>query len=100
MLALPNQTPHLIERYSLSRADVEREAWAIDSGGRKYAGAEAFNRVLRELRGLWPLVAALYSLAPVRWLEDRAYRWIAEHRHWLSRLWGTAPECDEPGACM
>jgi predicted DCC family thiol-disulfide oxidoreductase YuxK len=97
VLALPNQTPNLIQHYGLTRADVDREAWAIERGGRKLAGAEAINRVWRELGGLRSVLASLYSFPPVRWIEDRVYRWIATHRSLLSRFYSTTPECERPG---
>lgn len=96
VLALPSQTPGLRQRYGLSREELEREAWAIEPSGRRYAGAAAMNRVLSDLRGPWPPVAALYRLPLIGWLEDWAYRWVADHRSWLSRLWGTTPECERP----
>lgn len=96
MLAIPNQTPGLVERYGLTRTDVDRELWVIDSTGRKYAGVRAVNRVLRELGDGWALLSALYTVRPVRWIEDRLYRSVAEHRLLLSRLWGTKPPFDGP----
>lgn len=98
VLALPSQTPGLRQRYGLSREELEREAWAIEPSGRRHAGAAAMNRVLGELGGPWPLVAALYRLLLIGWLEDRAYRWVADHRRLLSRWWSTTPECEQPEA--
>jgi len=96
VLAIPNQTPGLIERYGLTRIDVDRELWVIDPTGRRYAGVRAVNHILKALGGGWALLSRLYVLAPVRWIEDRLYRWVAEHRPLLSRLWGTKPPFDEP----
>jgi len=95
VLALPNQAPDLIEQYGLTRAEVDRDAWAIDLAGRKWAGAAAINRVLQELGGGWAWLAALYRFAPMRWIEDRLYRWVVVNRSWLSRFWGTEPEWKE-----
>jgi predicted DCC family thiol-disulfide oxidoreductase YuxK len=95
VLVLPNQTPGLIERYSLSRADVDGAVWAIAPGGQKWSGAAAVNRALRELEGVWPGVAAVYRLPPIRWAEDKGYRWVADHRPWLSRFYSAPPEWKE-----
>lgn len=97
MLALPNQTPGLIEQYGLTRAEVEREVWAIDPSGRQYPAVEAANRILKELNSPWPTLAALVSIPPIRWIEDRLYRWVAANRSALSRWWGAVPECERPG---
>ena len=95
VLALPNQVPDLIEQYGLTRAEVDRDAWAIDLAGRKWAGAAAVNRTLEELGGAWKRLALSYRFAPMRWIEDRLYRWVADHRSMLSRWWGTEPEWKE-----
>jgi predicted DCC family thiol-disulfide oxidoreductase YuxK len=95
VLALPNQTPDLIERYGLTRADVERSAWVIDSDEKLYEGADAVNRILREWGGLWKTISLLYKIPIMGKIEDRLYRFIAVHRHRLSR-WGVTPECDRP----
>ena len=92
MLAFLNQTRDLIEQYRLSRADVDRDAWALDASGGKWSGAAAINRVWRELGGVWCVVAEIYRFPPIRWLEDRAYRWVANHRTRLSGWWGVEPE--------
>lgn len=98
MLALPSQTPHLRERYGLTHAQTEAEAWVIElATGRRWAGAAATNRVLAEHGGAWAALAGLYQIAPIRWLEDRLYRWIAAHRGHLARLYSTTPECERPG---
>jgi predicted DCC family thiol-disulfide oxidoreductase YuxK len=96
VLALPNQTPGLIEQHGLTRAEVDSAVWVIDAAGRRWAGAAAANRALKELGGGWVILAALYALPPVCWLEDRVYRWIAAHRGQLARWWSATPECDEP----
>jgi predicted DCC family thiol-disulfide oxidoreductase YuxK len=95
VLVLPNQTPGLISRYGLTRAQVDREVWAVTPDGTRWAGAAAANRILKELDGGWVWLAAFYQLAPFRWIENRAYRWVAEHRTWLSRLLSAPPEWKE-----
>lgn len=88
MLVLPNQISDLADQYGLSREQVDREVWAVAPDGTRWSGAAAINRTFQELDGVWAWLAAIYRLAPVRWIEDRAYRWIAEHRPWLSRRIG------------
>jgi predicted DCC family thiol-disulfide oxidoreductase YuxK len=92
VLVLPNQTAGLIEQYGLSRTQVDREVWAVAADGTRWRGAAAANQILREIGGGWAWLAAVYRFAPVRWIEDCAYRWAAEHRTWLSRWWGVPPE--------
>jgi predicted DCC family thiol-disulfide oxidoreductase YuxK len=99
VLALPSQTPGQVEQYGLTRTQTDRELWAVDSSGTLFIGAAAVNRVLTELRRPWSWIAQMYRLPCTRWLENRAYRWIAEHRSRIS-FWSTIPECDLPGvAC-
>jgi predicted DCC family thiol-disulfide oxidoreductase YuxK len=95
VLALPNQTPQLIERYGLTREDVDRQVWAIDASGQQFSGAAAINRVWMELGGAWRWIARLYRFALVARLEERAYGWVAAHRRGLSRVWGAEPEWKE-----
>ena len=95
VLALPNQTPGLIERLGLTRAEVNRAAWAFDADGRRWVGAAAINRVLAELPG-WRGIVGVFRFPPLYWLEDRGYYWFAAHRHRFARF-GTVPECSRPG---
>ncbi len=96
VLALPNQSPGLLARTRLSREEVDREAWAIDRAGRRYAGAAAINRTLAEL-GPWRALARLYAVPGVRQAEDVVYRWFAANRARFAR-WGAVPACARPGA--
>ena len=96
VLALPNQTPGLLERYRITREDADREVWAVDITGRTFGGAAAINRVLVELAGPWARLGAAYRLPPVRWAENLGYAWVARNRHRFTR-WGVTPECQEPG---
>lgn len=95
MLAIPNQVPGVLESVGITRAEAGREVWLVDRAGHKWAGAAAINRIWEELGGGWKWLAALYRLPPVRWLEDRVYRWVAANRSWLSRYWGAEPEWKE-----
>ena len=77
-----NQEPDLIERLGLSREEVDRAAWAVEPGGRKFEGAAAINRVLRELGAGWYVVGSVYLFAPFAWVEDRYYSRVARRRAW------------------
>jgi predicted DCC family thiol-disulfide oxidoreductase YuxK len=94
--ALPSQTPGLPERTGLTRAQLNREAWAIDRRGRRYAGAAAINRTLAELPR-WRGLARLYNVPGIHQAERAFYRWFAANRGRFSR-WGVVPTCDRPGA--
>jgi predicted DCC family thiol-disulfide oxidoreductase YuxK len=99
VLVLPNQTPGIRQRVHLSKAEVDRAAWAITTSGARFEGAAAINRVLRELPR-WRWLASLYALPLIKPIEDRIYQWIATHRHLLAR-WGAVPECTKPNvACL
>jgi predicted DCC family thiol-disulfide oxidoreductase YuxK len=99
VLALPNQTPGMIEQYGLTRAQVDWEMWAVAPDGRRWAGAAGINRTLQHLDGLWPFVGAAYAIPPLRWIENQVYRWVAGHRPLLSRFLGAAPEWPGEECC-
>lgn len=80
--ARPNQEPGLVERLGLTRAEVDRAAWAVEPAGRRFEGAAAINRSLRELGGFWRAVSALYSVPLLGWLENRYYARVARRRAW------------------
>lgn len=94
MLVIAAQSPGVRQRYGLTQDDTDRAAWAIEPGGRRLRGAAAINRVLAELPGAWPRVAALYSVPVAGQVEDGIYALVARTRHWLSRLTRTAPEIE------
>jgi predicted DCC family thiol-disulfide oxidoreductase YuxK len=77
-----NQEAGLIASLGLTREEVDRAAWAVEKGGRKFEGAAAINRVLRELGGGWSVLGSLYLVPPVRWVEDRYYARVARRRAW------------------
>jgi predicted DCC family thiol-disulfide oxidoreductase YuxK len=61
---------------------MDLAAWAVEPGGRRFEGAAAINRVLRELGGAWPALSSVYSIPPIRWMEDRYYARVARRRAW------------------
>lgn len=95
VLALPNQTPGIRERFGLSKAQVDRELYAIARNRRVYRGAAAAARVLCELGGPWPAVGRALELPGVRRLAGWSYRWVARHRGRFARL-GSTPACARP----
>lgn len=97
VLAISSQAPGVLERYGLTRADADRDAWAIAASGERFAGAAAITRVLATLGGRWAILAAVCEAPPVSRVAERLYRWVATNRSALSRIWGTIPECARPG---
>jgi predicted DCC family thiol-disulfide oxidoreductase YuxK len=87
----------VLERYGLTRAAADHDAWAITASGQRFAGAAAITRVLAALGGGWAVLATVLGLAPVAWAANRVYRWVAANRSTLSRFWGAVPECGRPG---
>ena len=87
MSAVPSQQPGLIERFGLSREDVDRWVWLVDPSGRRSRGAAAVARVLREMGGGWRLLGYLAVLPG----SALAYRLVVQSRGLLSRFWGDRP---------
>ena len=97
VLAVPSQRRGVLVQHGITREEADRAAWAIARDGRRWKGAAAINRVLREMGGAWPSLATLYRLAPLAFTEEAAYRWFARNRPRFQRF-GVRPECDEPAA--
>jgi predicted DCC family thiol-disulfide oxidoreductase YuxK len=85
--ALPNQWPGLIERCGLTRQDVDRYVWAIEPSGRRFHGAAAVGRALRELDGGWRVLARAAALPGA----GLVYALVARARGRLSEVWGDPP---------
>lgn len=72
----------------LATAELEEAVHLVDSDGAVYRGAEAVFRAMALRRryrvGLW-----LYRRIPgFRWLSELLYRWVANHRAFVSRWTG------------
>ena len=87
--ALPNQQPGLIERLGLTRDDVDRYVWAVEPSGRRFRGAAASGRALRELGGGWRVL----GWAAVLPGAGLVYAVVARARGRLSAIWGDPPPC-------
>lgn len=74
---------------TLTRVDVERFVWMVGPTGSN-RGSKAIGSALGELNGVWPLLGAVISVAPLSWVASIAYRTIAKQRH---RLPGATHEC-------
>lgn len=108
----PFQRPGVLERFGLAEAEAREAAWVIEPGGvdgargavrgasngaavgegspaTRLRGAAAINRALDVALGV-RVFLPVYRVPPIRWAQDRAYRWVAEHRY---RLRGTTPWC-------
>lgn len=85
--AVPNQDPGVIERYGLTREDVDRFAWTIEPSGRRRRGAAAISLLLRRMGGAWRVLGWLAALPGA----GLAYAAVARSRPLLSTMWGDAP---------
>ena len=97
VLAIANQKRGVLARYGITRDEADRAAWAIEPGAKRYQGAAAINRVLREMGGVWPALSRAYRLPPVAAVEEGVYRWFAANRSRFHRF-GVTPECDDPSS--
>src|SRR2546430_7688484 len=97
VLAVANQKPGVLERFGLTREEVDRAAWTVDPSGGRLQGAAAINRVLDEVGGGWRALAALYRVRPIAAIEEAFYSRFARNRSRFHRF-GVKPECDEPDA--
>lgn len=95
---LPNQQPDVLATYNLTKDEVQRAVWAIEAQGTRYEAAAAVNKILATLGGVWGMIALLYRVPPIRWLEDVFYRWFSHNRHHFGWMWRTTEFCDRPGA--
>jgi predicted DCC family thiol-disulfide oxidoreductase YuxK len=86
--AKPSQEPGLIERYGLTRSQVDRSVWVIEPDGRRLRGARGVARVLPEMGGCWRPLAWLVRLPGAGSL---GYAVVARTRGRLSALWGDPP---------
>lgn len=92
--ALPLQGPRVLELAGLTREAALHEAWWLGADGRRSGGAAAMLAAVSAATGL-PLTGAV-RLPGVRWMADRVYRWVAEHRRMFP---GATPYCvAEPAA--
>lgn len=99
----PSQGSGVLQRFGLAEEEARAAVWAFQmpdpTAGRpgfRYRGAAAANRALDAALGI-RLFVPLYRIPGIAWVQDRAYRWIADNRY---RLRGVTPWCAEhPEAC-
>lgn len=86
------QEEGVLERAGVARSRAERYAWLVGPEGRRWRGARAGAQVLRLLPG-WGWAGRLLDLPGIRWIAARAYRWIADHRSFVSSATGVGRSC-------
>lgn len=83
---MPYQWAWVLEIVDLTPTQCQQAAWAVmqdDVGYKKYRGAAAIHVALGQIMGIGLLGYNLYKLEPSKWLQDRVYRWVAEHRYYF-----------------
>jgi predicted DCC family thiol-disulfide oxidoreductase YuxK len=89
----PWQQPGTLERTGLSHAQVSSAVWLVTSD-KTLRAAAAVNAAL-SVASNWSGFALVYALPLVGWAQERAYAWIATHRH---RFRGVKAHCARVGA--
>ncbi|MCF3960658.1 thiol-disulfide oxidoreductase DCC family protein [Streptomyces fuscigenes] len=72
---------------------AQYEVLWVTPAGTVLGGAQAVAKLLMRCGGAWPVVGALLTLPPVRWIAHGAYRLVAANR---ARLPGGTPACAVP----
>ncbi|HEY3261576.1 MAG TPA: DUF393 domain-containing protein [Pseudonocardiaceae bacterium] len=83
----PYQGHGVLAATGVRREQASSSVWWLGADGRLARGAEAVNAALSAALGT-RLPLAVYR--PTRWLQERAYGWVAANRH---RLPGVTPYC-------
>lgn len=92
----PLQAPGVAQRLGIPASDLLRSVRWLDDSGAVHAGAEAANAALSAALGS-RLPLRIYRLPGIRAVQERVYRWVADHRH---RFPGTTPYCEShPATC-
>ena len=80
---VPLQAEWVRRRLNLPETELTKELRVLTPDGRILGGAAGLVHVCGKIWWAWPLW--LMALVPgVKWLLDRAYRWVAERRMCLS----------------
>ena len=100
---LSTSIPGVLEhRLGLTRESTNRQMFVEEEDtGRRFGGAAAVARLVREIPLIGPL-GWLYYAPGLRQLADAVYRQVARNRHRISRLFGWQPLPDDScadGAC-
>ena len=77
-----------LQRFEGARPTRRRLLWALhvrDGGGRWYRGGEAMLRIASVVPVLWPL-SVVGRLPGMSGPVERAYRLVADNRHFISRV--------------
>ncbi|MCR8573941.1 thiol-disulfide oxidoreductase DCC family protein [Streptomyces sp. Isolate_219] len=84
-----------LEKLGISRRRAEHEVLWVTPTGSVHGGAQAVAKLLMSADRGWPVVGALLTLPPVRWVAHGAYRLIAHNRH---RMPGGTAACALPSS--
>ena len=79
-----------IAAFGLTEAECTSAVQFVQADGSVVAGSRAVMAMLCTAPMPWPVVGAIGDLPVIAWVADRAYRWIATHRHLLP---GSTPAC-------
>ena len=88
------QTPGVLGRFNIPRAEAERALHVVAPDGSVHRAGEALRVMASKLPWVWPL-RFLWRVPGFAWLADRAYFFIADHRGSLARV---ASRPDVPSA--
>lgn len=72
--------PERMAALGLTAEDGMTQVWFVEANGALTGGAAAANEVLRYVWWAKPFTV-LYKLPGLKQLEDKLYRWVADHRH-------------------
>jgi predicted DCC family thiol-disulfide oxidoreductase YuxK len=92
-VVLPWQTQGLLDRVGLTAEQTMAAAWFADEEGKLFRGAEAINKSLEYLGGVYKLISLMYYVPGLKQIEDWVYRWVAANRY---KLPGSTAACQVP----
>lgn len=82
-----------LARLGVTARRARYEALWVTPDGAVHGGAQAVAKLLLRSRGGWPLLGALLTLPPVKWVAHGVYRLVANNRQ---RLPGGTAACALP----